>query len=182
MRHAIMKAASFALLAGALVLPTAPASATTATATTTAAPFSVFDVRVKAPKTAKAGGKLSYRVIATNKGPHEADAWFVGGQFPKGVDLKKIRYSSSVPGAECTLEGGRTFFCVLPQVLEKGDSATLVFDTKLTKKAKGTQKALLGVVSFDVQQGMEDLSMAELERLGIKSHAYLKQVSTTIKR
>jgi len=188
MRNAITKVTSFALLAGALALPALPASAEVASgavATTAAVadnPYAVFDVKVKAPKKVKVGGKLNYRVTLTNKGPHSADAWFVGGQLPKGVDLKKVHYATNVPDSVCFLEEERSIFCLLPKVMEKGDTAYLTFETKLTKKAKGTQKAILGVVNYDVDQGMEDLSKEELDRLGVKSHVYAKVVKTKIVR
>ncbi|SEG74987.1 conserved repeat domain-containing protein [Nonomuraea solani] len=183
MRYSLPKAASLALLAGALLLPAVPASATTVTNTAAVLddPFSVFKVSVKAPKTAKAGGNLTYKISAVNTGPHSADAWFVGGEFPKGVDLKKIRYASSVAKTECFGEG-RAFFCYAPKVLEKGDGVTLAFYTKLKKNAKGAQKATLGIISYDVQQGMEDMSKEELDRLGIPVNGYPKSVTTKVVR
>ncbi|WP_327088188.1 hypothetical protein OIE66_38660 [Nonomuraea sp. NBC_01738] len=186
MRNSIAKAAAFSLIAGAMILPAVPASAATTNASSVAVkaadePFAAFSVKVKAPKTAKAGGKLNYVVTGVNKGPYSADAWFVGGEFPKGVDLRKVRYRTSVPGTECSLDG-RALFCLLPTVLEKGDAFTMVFETRLKKNAKGVQKAILGVASFDVQQGMEGLDKEELERIGVPSHAYAKLVKTKVVR
>ncbi|MEV4361544.1 hypothetical protein ACWEPL_24290 [Nonomuraea sp. NPDC004186] len=175
----LTKAASLALLAAALLVPAVPASASTTTAADE--PFSVFDVKVKAAKTAKAGGKLNFSIVATNKGPYQADAYFVGGEFPKGVDLRRIMYRTSVKGTECGLEG-RAFFCFLPEILEKGDSISLIFETKLKKTATGTQTAKLGVISYDVQTGMENMSKEELDRLGIPEHGYVKTVKTKIVR
>ncbi|MBB5776387.1 DUF11 domain-containing protein [Nonomuraea jabiensis] len=181
----LTKAASLALLAAALLVPAVPASASasaSASATTVAdEPFSVFDVKVKAAKTAKAGGKLNFTIVATNKGPYQADAYFVGGEFPKGVDLRRIMYRTSVKDTECGLEG-RAFFCLVPKILEKGESIALIFETKLKKTATGTQTAKLGVVSYDVQTGMENMSKEELERLGIPEHGYVKTVKTKIVR
>jgi hypothetical protein len=184
MRNSLPKVASLALLAGALLLPAVPASAATVTAKTAAVmddPFSAFAVQVKAPKTAKAGGKLKYTIHAVNKGPHPADAYFVGGQFPKDVDLRRIHYSTSVTGTECFLDG-RAFFCFLPKILKKDEAVTMTFEPKLKKNAKGTQKATLGVVSYDVQTGMENMSKEELDRLGIPEHGYAKTVKTKVVR
>ena len=186
MRNSLPKVASLALLAGALLLPAVPASASAAAVTAKTAavmddPFAVFDVKVKAPKTAKAGGRVNYSIHATNTGPFSADSYFVGGEFPKSVDLRKIRYRTSVAKTECFLEG-RAFFCFLPKVLEKGDSITMIFETRLKKSAKGTQKATLGVVSYDVQQGMDNMSKEELDRLGVPEHGYAKTVKTKVVR
>ncbi|MGN9843744.1 hypothetical protein ACTMTI_37030 [Nonomuraea sp. H19] len=184
MRNSLPKAASLALLAGALLVPAVPAAAAPVaakTAVTAAEPYSAFDVKVKAPKTARAGGKISYTIVATNKGPHYADAWFVGGQFPKDIDLRKIYYRTNIKGTECALEG-RAFYCLLPQVLEKGESVTVIFDAKLKKSATGTQKATLGVVSYNVDQGMENMSKEELDRLGIPEYGFSKTVRTKVVR
>ncbi|MFI7105225.1 hypothetical protein ACIBK9_02850 [Nonomuraea sp. NPDC050227] len=194
MRNSLTKVASLALLAGALIVPAVPASATTTTAAHTAtaakaadAPFAVFDIKLKASKTAKAGGQIKYSLQATNTGPYSADAWFVGGQFPKGVDLRKIRYSAP-KGTICALDG-RALYCSVPYVLEKDDWVRLEFYAKLKKSAVGTQKATLGVVTYDVQQGMWDqekgtwsLAQEELERLGIPEHGYAKTAKTKIVR
>ncbi|GAA3662138.1 hypothetical protein GCM10022224_027320 [Nonomuraea antimicrobica] len=185
MRNSLTKVAALALAAGALLVPAVPASATTvatgSTATVLDEPFSVFDVQVKAPKTVKSGGKITYKIVATNKGPHYADAWFVGGALPKGADLRRVEYTTSVKGTECGLEG-RALYCWLPQILEKGDSVTMTFEVRLKKSAKGTQQATLGVISYDVQTGMENMSREELERLGIPEHGYAKTVKTKIVR
>jgi uncharacterized repeat protein (TIGR01451 family) len=185
MRYSLSKAATLALLAGALLIPAVPASAAT-TATTTAVtkaadPYSAFDVKVKATKAVKAGGKIKYTIVATNKGPHYADSWFVGGQFPKGVDLNKIRFGTSVKGTECYGEG-RAFYCFLPQVVEVGDSISMAFDAPLKKSARGTQTATLGVVSYNVDQGMENMSKEELDRLGIPGFGFAKTVKTKVVR
>ncbi|RSN01115.1 hypothetical protein DMB42_39650 [Nonomuraea sp. WAC 01424] len=191
MRNSLTKVASLALLAGALIVPAVPASATTTTAAHTAKvaddPFAVFKINLKASKTAKAGGHIKYSLTATNTGPYSADAWFVGGQFPKGVDLRKIRYSAP-KGTICALDG-RALYCSVPYVLEKDDWVRLVFDAKLKKNAKGAQKATLGVITYDVQQGMWDqekgnwsLAQEELERLGIPEHGYAKSATTRIVR
>ncbi|MEV3978411.1 hypothetical protein [Nonomuraea sp. NPDC049758] len=192
MRNSLTKVASLALLAGALIVPAVPASATTTTAhTATAAKaddaFAVFDIKLKASKTAKAGGQIKYSLQATNTGPYSADAWFVGGQFPKGVDLRKIRYRAP-KGTVCALDG-RALYCSVPYVMEKDDWVRLDFYAQLKKSATGTQKATLGVVTYDVQQGMWDqekgtwsLAQEELERLGIPEHGYAKSATTKIVR
>ncbi|MEV1171185.1 hypothetical protein [Nonomuraea sp. NPDC049784] len=173
----LTKVASLALLASALLVPAVPASATAVADD----PFSVFKVSVKVAKTAKAGGKLNYTIVATNTGPYEANAYFLGGQFPKDVDLRKIYYRSSVKGTECGLEG-RALYCLVPKVLKKDESIAMIFETKLKKTAKGTETATLGVISYDLQTGMEDMSKEELERLGVPEHGYAKTVKTKIVR
>ncbi|MFG1697055.1 hypothetical protein [Nonomuraea sp. NPDC049309] len=179
MRNTLPKVATAALTAGALMLTAAPVSA--AVQASKNEPFSVFDVSVKAPKKVKAGGKISYTVVAQNKGPHYADYYFLGGEFPKGIDLKKVYYRSSVKGTECELDG-RALYCFIPKVVEKGEAIAMIFDVRLTKKARGTQTARLGIVSYDVQTGMEDMSKEELDRLGIPVHGYAKTVKTKIVR
>lgn len=192
MRTTFAKAASFALiapLAGSLLLAATPASAaTTAVATSASAsvqadPYSVFNVKVKGPKTAKAGGKIRYTIVATNEGPYEATGgtWFVGGQFPKGMDLKRIKFSTSVDDTQCGLTG-RDFFCVLPATVKMGEYISMGFEGKLKKNAKGTQKAILGVVSYNVDTGMENLSKEELDRLGIPGYGFVKTVKTKVVR
>lgn len=184
--------ASFMLaapVAGALVFSAAPVSAAPAAPVAAAAvksaedPFSVFDVKLTATKKAKAGGKVRYSITAVNAGPHEATGgtWFVGGLFPKGVDLKKISYRTSVEGTQCELIK-RDLFCVLPATVKKGESVAMIFDARLTKSAKGTQKAILGVVSYNVQTGMENLSKEELDRLGVPGFGFVKQASTKVVR
>jgi uncharacterized repeat protein (TIGR01451 family) len=185
MRNTLTKVASLALIAGALTIPGAPASATTSTVAQTSTvldePFSVFDINLKASKTAKPGGTIHYKLVAGNVGPYDANAWFVGGQFPKGVDLKKISYSGAPKGTDCFLEG-RALYCLVPYILKKGYQVTITFDAKLKKNAKGTQAAKLGVVSYDVQTGMEDMSKEEFERLGVPEHGYVKTAKTKIVR
>lgn len=185
--------ASFMLaapVAGALVFsavpvsaaPTAPVAAVAA-AKSAADPFSVFDVKLTATKKAKAGGKIRYTITAVNTGPHEATAgtWFVGGLFPKGVDLRKVSYQTSVDDTACELIK-RELFCVLPATVKKGQSIAMVFDARLTKKASGSQKAVLGVVSYNVETGMENLSKEELDRLGVPGFGYVKHATTKVVR
>lgn len=176
MRKSI-KVASLALLAGALLVPAVPAGATTAAD----GAFSVFEVAVKGPKKAKPGGKLEYTIVATNTGPYEADAYVVGGRLPKGADLRKVYFRSSVKGTECDVEG-RAIYCLVPKIIDKGDSIAMILEMKLKKSAKGTQTARLGVISYDVQTGMENMSKEELQRLGIPEHGYAKTVKTRVVR
>lgn len=189
MRHPLAKIATFALVAplsGAMFL-SAPAVAAPVAAKPAAVkaadPFSVFDISLKATKKVKRGGTINYSVVATNEGPYEATAgtWFVGGEFPKGVDLRKVSYRSSVAGTECLLDG-RSLFCVIPATVKKDEYVAVSFAAKVKKTAKGTQSAVLGVVSYDVQQGMENMSKEELDRIGVPAKAYAKLVKTKIVR
>ncbi|MEV0830654.1 hypothetical protein [Nonomuraea rubra] len=181
MRNSLLKGAALAIAAGALLLPAVPAAATTTvTAATAADPFSAFDVTVKATKKVKPGGKITYTIRAVNKGPHYADSWFVGGEFPKGVDLRNISYWAE-KGTQCALDG-RAFYCVLPRVVEVDEAISMKFVAKTTKKAKGTQTATLGVVTYNVDQGMENMSKEELDRLGIPEFAFAKTVKTKVVR
>ncbi|MET9338628.1 hypothetical protein [Nonomuraea sp. NPDC003804] len=177
-------------VAGALVFSAAPVSAAptapvaaAAVAKSAADPFSTFDVKLTATKKAKRGGKVRYTITAVNTGPHEATAgtWFVGGLFPKGVDLRKVTYRTSVDDTACELIK-RDLFCVLPATVKKGESIAMVFDARLTKTASGTQKAVLGVVSYNVETGMENLSKEELDRLGVPGFGFVKQARTTVVR
>ena len=197
MRHSLTKTAAFALvapLAGALLFSAAPASAAPAGALAAPAvaqvstvkvsdPFSVFDINLKATKKVKPGGLIKYSLTATNEGPYEATAgtWFIGGIFPKGVDLKKIKYNSSVDETICALDG-RELFCLVLSTVNKGEYVQMNFYAKTKKNAKGTQTATLGVVSYDVQTGMENLSKQELDRIGMPSKAYSHSVKTRIVR
>ncbi|MBB6556495.1 DUF11 domain-containing protein [Nonomuraea rubra] len=183
MRNSLLKGAALAIAAGALLLPAVPAAATTTVTTAATAavePFSTFDVKVKASKTVKAGGKITYTIHAVNKGPHYADSWFVGGEFPKGVDLRRIEYWAE-KGTECFLDG-RAFYCFIPRVVEKDEAVSMRFVAKTTKKAKGTQTATLGVVTYNVDQGMENMSKEELDRLGVPEFAFAKTVKTKVVR
>ncbi|WP_188188658.1 DUF11 domain-containing protein [Nonomuraea sp. SYSU D8015] len=185
MRNSLPKVATLAALAGALLIPAVPASAAAAPVAAKAAaadPYSAFDVKVKASKTAKAGGKIKYTIVATNKGPHYADAWFVGGEFPKGVDMKSIRYDTNHSKMRCELVSARAFWCPPTEVIEVGDSVTLAFYAKLKKSAKGTQKATIGIVSYNFDQGMENLNKEELDRLGVPRFGFEKSVKTKVVR
>jgi uncharacterized repeat protein (TIGR01451 family) len=191
MPNSLPKTAALALLAGALLIPAVPASAAPVAAApvaakiaTAAEPYSTFAVSVRAPKTAKAGGKIKYTIVGTNTGPHYADlnSWFVGGAFPKGVDVNKIRYSSNISKMQCALVTARAFYCWAPVTIKVDESVILVFDAKLKKSATGTQKATLGVVTYNVDQGMENMSKEELDRLGVPEFGFAKTVKTKVVR
>ncbi|MGP3962884.1 hypothetical protein ACTWPT_43525 [Nonomuraea sp. 3N208] len=178
------------LAAGALTAPgqagaaitTAPTTTATTAATptkTTArlAPYSSFKVSVKHTKRTKRGGKITYYVKAKNLGPHYADYYWMGGEVPKGI-VSTLRWGGP-KGTKCTWEG-RWFWCWGPIRLEKGETDWLNFQVTLKKGTTGTAKARVGVLSFDVDQGMENMSEAELKRLGIKGYYWLKTAKTTI--
>lgn len=177
----INKAAAIALvapLAGSLLFAAAPAVAKTAVAD----PYASFDVQVKGPKTAKAGGKIRYSIVATNLGPYEATegTYWVGGTLPKGLDIAKTRMLPSVAGTQCAMVTATELFCLVPATVKKGEYVSIVFDGRLKKNAKGTQKALLGVMSYNVDTGMENLSKEELDRLGVPRFGFAKVVKTKV--
>jgi uncharacterized repeat protein (TIGR01451 family) len=185
MRHPISKIAAIALiapLAGTMSLATpasaAPTKVSTAVVKKADDPFSSFDVQILAPKKVRAGGKITYTVKATNKGPHEADAYWTGGKLPKGSKLTAV-YAPK--GTECGwYEDG--FWCFTPTALSVNDSETIAISVKLSKKARGTATAILGVDTTDLPTGAENLSRDEYERWGIKSWYFLKKVKTRIVR
>ncbi|WP_327586363.1 hypothetical protein OHA25_04620 [Nonomuraea sp. NBC_00507] len=175
------------LAAGTLAAPGQVSAATTATSATTAAapttttarlaPYSSFKISVKHTTRTKRGGKITYYVKAKNLGPHYADYYWMGGEVPKGV-VPTLRWGGP-KGTKCTWED-RWFWCWGPIRLEKGKTDWLNFQVTLKKGTTGTAKARVGVLSFDVDQGMENMSEAELKRLGIKGYHWLKTVKTTI--
>ncbi|MET8047475.1 hypothetical protein ABZU75_07710 [Streptosporangium sp. NPDC005286] len=184
MRHPISKIAALALvapLAGGMLL-TAPASAAPAqvpaTVKAAAEPFASFAVTVSAPKKVKAGGKITYKIKGVNKGPYVADAFYMGGLLPKH---SKVTAIYAPKGTECgTYEDG--FWCFTPYALEIDDYETIAITVKLGKKSGRTAEAILGVDSYDLQTGAEDLSRDELERLGTKGWYFAKKVKTKIVR
>ncbi|WP_433371199.1 hypothetical protein [Streptosporangium sp. CA-115845] len=184
MRHPISKIVALALvapLAGGMLLAT-PASAAPAqvpaAVKAAAKPFSSFTVSVSAPKKAKAGSKITYKIRATNKGPYPADAFYMGGLLPKH---SKITVIYGPEGTTCdTYEDG--FWCWSPSVLEIDDYETIAITVKLGKKSGRTAEAILGVDSYDVPTGAENLSRDELERLGNKNWFFMKKVKTGIVR
>lgn len=174
------------LAAAPLVVP-AQAGATAATSTTTAAttttvaaqakPFSNFKISVKYNKSTRRGGKITYYLKAKNLGPYYADYYWIGGEVPKGV-VPTLRWSAS-KGSKCTWEG-RWFWCWGKYVLQKGKTDWLNFQVTLKKGTTGVATARLGVIAYDVDQGMENIDKEELKRLGIKGYTWLKTAKTRI--
>ncbi|MGW0590704.1 hypothetical protein [Streptosporangium sp. NPDC002607] len=182
MRHPISKIAALALvapLAGGMLFAT-PASAAPAqvpaAVKAAAEPFSSFTVSVSAPKKVKAGGKVTYKIKAVNKGPYAADAFYMGGLLPKH---SKVTAISAPRGTECdNFKDG--FWCFTPYALEIDDYEIITITVKLGKKSGRTAEAILGVDTYDLQTGAEDLSREELERLGTKGWYFVKKVKTRI--
>jgi uncharacterized repeat protein (TIGR01451 family) len=186
MRHPIAKIATLALvapLAGATFLSAAPASAAPvavkAAATKADDPWSVFKVAVAAPKKVRAGGKITYTILATNKGPESADVFFMGGKLPKNIS-GKVSYVGP-KGTKCKfyVDG---FWCWTPYILEKDDYEVLKIQVKLKKNARGVAVAKLGALSADIPRGAENLDRERLKELGIKSYYWWKTVKTKIVR
>ncbi|MEU8383858.1 hypothetical protein [Streptosporangium sp. NPDC048865] len=180
MRHPISKIVAFALvapLAGGMLLA-APASAQAPAAAVKAEPYSTFAVTVSAPKKVKANGKITYRIKAVNKGPHQADFFYMGGLLPKGSKATAV---FGPKGTTCdTYDDG--FWCWGPDIIEVGDHETMAITVKLGKKSGRTAQAILGVDSYDIPTGAENLSRDELERMGIKSWYFVKKVKTSVTR
>ncbi|GAA3109102.1 hypothetical protein [Streptosporangium carneum] len=185
MRHPISKIAALALvapLAGTMLLATpasaAPTKAPAGVVKKADDPYSSFDIKILAPKKVRAGGKITYRIKATNKGPYLADSFWTGGVLPKGATLSRV-YAPK--GTECgNYEDG--FWCITPNALEIGDSDSIDIVVKLSRKARGTATALLGVDTVDLPQGAETLNRDEFERMGIKHWYFVKKVKTKIVR
>ncbi|GAA3662174.1 hypothetical protein GCM10022224_027370 [Nonomuraea antimicrobica] len=95
------------------------------------------------------------------------------------VPLRRPLRWGGPKGTKCTWED-RWFWCWGPLRLEKGDTDWLNFQVTLKPGTKGTATAKVGVMSFDVDQGMENMDEEELERLGIKGYNWLKTARTTI--
>ncbi|MEV0582920.1 hypothetical protein [Nonomuraea sp. NPDC050310] len=189
MRNSLSKAGAFALLAplaGGLLFTAAPAAAA-APVTTTAVvaktaddPYSVFDVKVRAPKAVKAGGTIKYRISAVNTGPHHADYYYIGGQLPKGLTGKIKAWGPD--GTACTSDS-TGFWCWGPYALDKGYEDWLIIEIKLSKRVKGVATAKLGALVYDIPTGMEKLNKEEIDRLGgVNSWFYGKSVKTKIVR
>ncbi|MEV7009582.1 hypothetical protein [Streptosporangium sp. NPDC051022] len=185
MLHPISRIAALALvapLAGTMLLA-APASAASAKAPTGVVtkaddPFSSFTINLSAPKRVKAGGKITYIIKATNKGPYLADSFWTGGVLPKGSKLTKV-YAPK--GSECGLYDDG-FWCLTPRALQIGDSESISVVVQLSKKTRGTATAYLGVDTVDLPTGAETLNRDELERLGIKHWYFVKKAKTGIVR
>jgi hypothetical protein len=182
MRRSLSLLLAGGLAAAPMVAP-AQAGATTTTgpvartASIKIAPYSSFKISVKYSSRTKRSGKITYSVQAKNLGPHYADYYWMGGEVPKGV-VPKLRWGGP-KGTKCTWEG-RWFWCWGPLRLEKGKTDWLKFQVTLKKGTKGVAKARVGVMSFDVDQGMENIDEEELKRLGIKGYYWLKTAKTRI--
>ncbi|GAA2880737.1 hypothetical protein GCM10010517_43410 [Streptosporangium fragile] len=183
MRHPISKIAALALvapLAGGMLF-TAPASAAPAQAPASAAatadePYSAFKVSVSAPKKVRAGGKITYTIKAVNEGPHLADTFYMGGLVPKGSKITAIH---APKGTVCD-NYSDGFWCWTPDALKVGQYEAIQVTVKLGKKSGRTAEAILGVDTYDVPNGAENLSRDEYERMGIKGWYFVKKVKTRI--
>ncbi|MBG0827279.1 hypothetical protein HS041_05830 [Planomonospora sp. ID67723] len=184
MRHPISKIAALALvapLAGSMLFaPAASAAPAKAPAAAVVAkkaddPFSIFAVTASATKKVRPGGKITFTVKAKNTGPHLATAgtYFIVGYLPKGVDISKATFSG--PKDSFCDADAKLFACAAPYDLEVDDYVTFQIKVKAKKTAKGTLKTALGVVSYDVPTGAENLDRDELERMGIKSWFFGKE-------
>jgi uncharacterized repeat protein (TIGR01451 family) len=185
MRHPISKIAALALIAPlagtmALAIPASAAStkATAGVVKTADAPLSSFTVTVSAPKKVKVNGKITYTIKAINRGPYEADSFYLGGVLPKG---SKVTSVSAPKGTECdTYDNG--YWCYMPWVLDVNYYETIKITVKLGKKSGRTAEASLGVETYDSPTGSENLSREELDRLGLKHWNFMKKVKTAITR
>jgi hypothetical protein len=170
------------LVSGTFLAPAAPAAAKPASVTTTVTkaedPWSAFQVLAKAPKKVKKGSKIKYQLDVINRGPEPANAYYVGGKLPKGIDLKKVYYWAP-KGTECSFfpDG---FWCFIPIYLEVDDYVSLDIQVKLKKTTRGTAVAKLGVDSWNIPHGAEDLDRARLKELNIKHFYFLKTLKTKI--
>ncbi|PZG18854.1 hypothetical protein C1I98_38220 [Spongiactinospora gelatinilytica] len=154
--------------------------AETAAATAADKPYSSFKVALAATKKAKAGGTITYSIKATNVGPHTADAYFIGGRLPKGISGKVTYWAPD--GTKCDWDD-TGFWCWGDWVLKVGETDSLKLQFKLKKSVKGTASGKLGVLSYDVPHGAEDLSKEELDRIGgIKGWDFTRTVKTKIVR
>ncbi|GAA4056718.1 DUF11 domain-containing protein [Nonomuraea soli] len=174
----IVRTTMGALLAAALVATvtvTAPANAETTVVQND--PYSHFKVKVSYTKAVKRGGKITYRIRATNTGPHYADYFWIGGKLPGGI---KDRLSWWGPkGTECEWDD-YGFWCWTPDILEVGDTEWLDVQVTLKSNTKNSYKAQLGILSYDVPTGADDLEESELKRIGIKGWYWLKTAKTKI--
>ncbi|MEV1172695.1 hypothetical protein [Nonomuraea sp. NPDC049784] len=185
MRQVISKIATIAViapLAGAALLT--PASATAATSAKAAdEPYSKFDVEVKGTQQIRPGGTLQYAVVGTNRGPHTAEAtdYQIVFQLPKGLDSRKAK-GFGPKGSECAVEKG-FLYCSVGKAVPVGESVDFKFQLKTGPDVKGTLTAILGVLSFNAQTGVDQMSEEELKRIGgISSWGYGKPVKTKVVR
>ncbi|MBO3745802.1 hypothetical protein J5X84_06935 [Streptosporangiaceae bacterium NEAU-GS5] len=168
-------------LASASPAVAAPASVTTVKTTATKAedPWSNFQVLTKWTKKVKKGGKIKYQIDIVNRGPEPADAYFIGGKLPKGIDLAHSSYVAT-KGTECTLYSDG-FWCSLPYILEVDDVGSLDLTIKLKKGTKGTAVAKLGADSWNLPHGALELDRARWKELNVKHFYFLKTLKTKIR-
>ncbi|GAA3443555.1 hypothetical protein [Planomonospora venezuelensis] len=165
-----------AVPAAASAAPAVPAAAASQTALDT--PWSSFKVSVKAPKRVRNGQQFMYEVKVTNRGPHKADFFFIGGTgLPKGIN--DTVYYKGPKGTDCDFYDDG-FWCITPWILEKGDSESVKIWVKLKKGTKGTAVAKLGVDTWNVPTGGEKLDRSEWKRLAFPHWYFLKTVKTKI--
>lgn len=193
MRKSIAKIATTTLAAsaaGAVFLAGAPASAAAssapaaapavaATAAVKAEPFNRFSVSVKYPRKVRKGGTITYTIRAVNRGPHDADYYWLGGKLPKGI--KGTVYYTGVKGTKCDFYTDG-FWCYGPSILEVDERDYLILKVKLKPGTKGTAVARVGAYSADVPTGAETLNKEMFKKLGIKSYYWWKTVKTKISR
>ncbi|MBG0827284.1 hypothetical protein HS041_05855 [Planomonospora sp. ID67723] len=185
-----MRRTSGMLLGLGLLVPLSVAPAVPAAASATAAPSSVssqtkldkpwssFKVSVKAPKRVRNGQEFMYEIKVTNLGPQKADYFYVGGTgLPRGIN--DTVYYKGPKGTECDFyEDG--FWCVTPWILDEGESETVKVWVKLKKRTKGTAVARLGVDTWNVPSGGENLDRSEWKRLAFPHWYITKTVKTKI--
>ncbi|MEV6868618.1 hypothetical protein AB0M44_47555 [Streptosporangium subroseum] len=180
-RHAI-KIASIALIApltGITLL-----SSTPALAASEGTPFSTFKVKATATKQVQPGGKIVYKVVGTNAGPYNLGArhYNVVFQLPKGLDAFKVKSFGPKEEDACAPEKGFVY-CTVNKPIPVGSSISYRFEVKAGSEAKGTLKAILGVMSFDVPTGMQDMNEKEAERIGgIPTWGFGDTVTTKVVR
>ena len=119
------------------------------------------------------------RITAVNRGPHNADAYYIGGMLPKNT----VAAAWDGPkGTECDWYDDGTFFCETPHYLEVDDYDVLSITATLKKGTRGVQTAVLGVETYDRPTGAETLTKEEFEELNIKGWLFMKKVKTRIVR
>ncbi|MEV0582925.1 hypothetical protein [Nonomuraea sp. NPDC050310] len=142
-------------------------------------PYSKFKISVKYDTQTKRGGKITYLLKAKNLGPYYANWYWVGAKVPKGVE-PRLTWTGP-KSSKCTWEG-EWFWCWGPYALDVGDTDWLQFQLKLKKTTKGVATARVGVLSFDVPNGAENVDKEELDRIGesFDRHYDLKTTHTKI--
>ncbi|GIH80408.1 DUF11 domain-containing protein [Planobispora longispora] len=141
-------------------------------------PWSNFKISIKAPKRVRNGQEFMYEVKVSNTGPEAADYYYIGGTLlPRGIN--DTVYYKGPKGTECDFYDDG-FWCWTPWILEKGESESLRIWVKLKKKTKGTAVARLGVDTWNVPTGGDDLSRDEWKRMNFPHWYITKTVKTKI--